>query len=65
MPGAGLVAQLSPVAPAARSVRLKQTTDVSLLTAFGEEQWINAANLARQRHKATKDPYFLLGLSVA
>ncbi|KAL7628514.1 hypothetical protein AAE478_000029 [Parahypoxylon ruwenzoriense] len=47
------------IAPAPRPIRLKQSTDVSLLTAFGEEQWTNAANLARQRHKVTKDPYFL------
>ncbi|KAI1134082.1 N-acetyltransferase B complex non catalytic subunit-domain-containing protein [Hypoxylon sp. FL0543] len=45
--------------PSPRQVSLKQSVPVSLQTAFGEEQWTNAANSARQRYRSTKDPYYL------
>ncbi|KAI0842756.1 N-acetyltransferase B complex non catalytic subunit-domain-containing protein [Hypoxylon sp. FL0890] len=45
--------------PSPRAVNLKQSVPVSLQTVFGEEQWINAANLARQCYRSTKDPYYL------
>ncbi|KAI1412506.1 N-acetyltransferase B complex non catalytic subunit-domain-containing protein [Hypoxylon sp. FL1857] len=45
--------------PSPRPVNLKQSVPISLQTIFGEEQWTNAANLARQRYRSTKDPYYL------
>ncbi|OTA97835.1 hypothetical protein M434DRAFT_391455 [Hypoxylon sp. CO27-5] len=45
--------------PSPRPVYLKQSVSVSLQTVFGEEQWTTAANLAKQRYRATKDPYYL------
>ncbi|KAI0399183.1 N-acetyltransferase B complex non catalytic subunit-domain-containing protein [Xylaria palmicola] len=46
------------IAPAPRMVQLKRTVDVQLDHAFHEQQWTVAANLARQRHKTTKDDYY-------
>ncbi|KAI1465594.1 N-acetyltransferase B complex non catalytic subunit-domain-containing protein [Daldinia caldariorum] len=47
------------IPPTPRHINLKPTGPVSLLTAFAEEQWTNSANLARQRYRTTKDPYYL------
>ncbi|KAF3055755.1 hypothetical protein GL218_06841 [Daldinia childiae] len=47
------------IPPTPRPINLKPTGPVSLLTAFAEEQWITTANLARQRYRITKDPYYL------
>ncbi|KAI8958382.1 N-acetyltransferase B complex non catalytic subunit-domain-containing protein [Daldinia sp. FL1419] len=47
------------IPPSPRPVNLRSTGPVSLLTAFAEEQWTTAANLARQRYRTTKDPYYL------
>ncbi|KAI0385693.1 N-acetyltransferase B complex non catalytic subunit-domain-containing protein [Hypomontagnella monticulosa] len=47
------------ISPSPRPVSLKQSIPANLQTAFADEQWNNAANLARQRHRATKDPYYL------
>ncbi|KAI0858167.1 N-acetyltransferase B complex non catalytic subunit-domain-containing protein [Xylaria cubensis] len=46
------------IAPAPRSVQLKHTVDLQLDRAFHDEQWAIAANLARNRHNATKDEYY-------
>ncbi|KAK6948080.1 hypothetical protein Daesc_009844 [Daldinia eschscholtzii] len=47
------------IPPTPRHINLKPTGPVSLLTAFAEEQWTNSANLAKQRYRTTKDPYYL------
>ncbi|KAI2776212.1 N-acetyltransferase B complex non catalytic subunit-domain-containing protein [Daldinia loculata] len=47
------------IPPTPRPINLKPTGPVSLLTAFAEEQWTTTANLARQRYRTTKDPYYL------
>ncbi|GAP92059.1 putative n-acetyltransferase b complex non catalytic subunit [Rosellinia necatrix] len=46
------------IPPIARPVQLKHTVDIQLDHAFHEQQWGIAANLARQRYKATKDDYY-------
>ncbi|TRX98064.1 hypothetical protein FHL15_001274 [Xylaria flabelliformis] len=46
------------IAPAPRSIQLKHTVDLQLDRAFHDEQWAIAANLARNRHNATKDEYY-------
>ncbi|KAI0545084.1 N-acetyltransferase B complex non catalytic subunit-domain-containing protein [Xylaria curta] len=46
------------IAPTPRSVQLKHTVDLQLDRAFHDEQWTIAANLARNRHNATKDDYY-------
>ncbi|KAI1119985.1 N-acetyltransferase B complex non catalytic subunit-domain-containing protein [Nemania abortiva] len=46
------------IPPMPRAVQLKHSVDLQLDHAFHEEQWTTAANLARQRHKATKDDYY-------
>ncbi|KAI1357651.1 N-acetyltransferase B complex non catalytic subunit-domain-containing protein [Xylaria arbuscula] len=46
------------VLPLCRAAQLKHSVDVQLDRAFHEEQWTTAANLARQRHKSTKDDYY-------
>lgn len=46
------------IAPVPRALQLKHGVDIQLEHAFHEEQWTIAANLARQRHKATKDEYY-------
>lgn len=48
------------IPPAPRPVSLKPSTPAVLQTSFGDEQWVNAANLARQRYRVTKDPYYLV-----
>ncbi|KAI1773900.1 N-acetyltransferase B complex non catalytic subunit-domain-containing protein [Hypoxylon cercidicola] len=45
--------------PGPRLVSLKPSTPTALQTAFSDGQWTNAANLAKQRHRATKDLYYL------
>ncbi|KAI0005832.1 N-acetyltransferase B complex non catalytic subunit-domain-containing protein [Xylariaceae sp. FL0662B] len=47
------------IPPVQRPVYLKHSVDVNLQTAFNEEQWANVINLAKQRNKVTKDPYYL------
>jgi hypothetical protein len=51
------------VHPASRPVQLKRTVDIQLEQAFYDGQWTSAANLARQRHKSTKDEYYKVGFS--
>ncbi|KAI1110523.1 N-acetyltransferase B complex non catalytic subunit-domain-containing protein [Nemania sp. NC0429] len=46
------------IAPVPRAVQLKHSVDIQLDHAFHEQQWTILANLARQRHKATKDEYY-------
>ncbi|KAI1751929.1 N-acetyltransferase B complex non catalytic subunit-domain-containing protein [Xylaria castorea] len=46
------------IAPTPRSIQLKHTVDLQLDRAFHDEQWTVAANLARNRHNATKDEYY-------
>ncbi|KAI1173658.1 N-acetyltransferase B complex non catalytic subunit-domain-containing protein [Nemania sp. FL0916] len=46
------------ISPVPRMVHLKQSVDLQLDHAFHEQQWSIAANLARQRHKSTKDEYY-------
>ncbi|KAI0890763.1 N-acetyltransferase B complex non catalytic subunit-domain-containing protein [Annulohypoxylon maeteangense] len=45
--------------PSARPINIKQSAPINLQSSFAEEQWIITANLARQRYRATKDPYYL------
>ncbi|KAI1761887.1 N-acetyltransferase B complex non catalytic subunit-domain-containing protein [Hypoxylon sp. FL1150] len=47
------------ISPSPRAVNLKPSTPASLQAAFTEGQWTNAANLAKQRHRVTKDLYYL------
>lgn len=47
------------VTPNPRPVSIKSATPAVLQAAFSDNQWTNAANLAKQRHRATKDPYYL------
>ncbi|KAI1390382.1 N-acetyltransferase B complex non catalytic subunit-domain-containing protein [Hypoxylon trugodes] len=47
------------VQPTPRGISLKSSAPVGLLSTFAEEQWTNAANLARQRYRTTKDDYYL------
>lgn len=49
------------VPPLCRAAQLKQSVDIQLDRSFHEEQWTIAANLARQRHKSTKDDYYKVG----
>ncbi|KAI0450481.1 N-acetyltransferase B complex non catalytic subunit-domain-containing protein [Xylaria acuta] len=46
------------IPPVPRRVQLKHTVDIQLARAFDDEQWAMAVNLARQRHRATKDDYY-------
>lgn len=46
------------IPPAPRVVQLKNSVDMQLDNAFHDQQWSIAANLARQRHKSTKDEYY-------
>ncbi|KAJ2982585.1 hypothetical protein NUW58_g6409 [Xylaria curta] len=46
------------IPPAPRLVQLRHSVDIQLDHAFHEQQWAVAANLARQRHKTTKDEYY-------
>ncbi|KAI3322147.1 hypothetical protein HD806DRAFT_523531 [Xylariaceae sp. AK1471] len=46
------------IPPAPRMVQLKHSVDIQLDHVFHEGQWTVAANLARQRHKSTKDEYY-------
>ncbi|KAI1103872.1 N-acetyltransferase B complex non catalytic subunit-domain-containing protein [Jackrogersella minutella] len=45
--------------PTPRPCHIKTTAPSNLATAFGEQQWVTAANLAKQRYRTTKDPYYL------
>lgn len=46
------------ISPVPRMIQLKQSVDLQLDHAFHEGQWTVVANLARQRHKSTKDEYY-------
>ena len=37
---------------------LRKNCDAALVTAFHEANWPIAINLAKQRYKSTKDPYY-------
>ncbi|KAI1638476.1 N-acetyltransferase B complex non catalytic subunit-domain-containing protein [Biscogniauxia mediterranea] len=46
------------VPPLPRPVRLKSSCDLQLESAFREERWADAANLAQKRFKSSKDCYY-------
>ncbi|KAI0175484.1 N-acetyltransferase B complex non catalytic subunit-domain-containing protein [Hypoxylon sp. FL1284] len=46
------------ISPRPRPVSLKPSTPAALQTAFSDGQWTSAANLARQRYKATGEFYY-------
>lgn len=46
------------VPPLAQRPVLKESCDVAIQTAFHESNWNLAYNLAKQRSKSTKDPYY-------
>ncbi|KAI0600332.1 N-acetyltransferase B complex non catalytic subunit-domain-containing protein [Biscogniauxia sp. FL1348] len=46
------------VPPLPRPVRLKSSCDLQLESAFHEERWADAANLAQKRFKSSKDYYY-------
>lgn len=52
------------IAPVPRALQLKDSVDIQLDHAFHDELWTIAANLARQRHRATKDEYYKVRLIV-
>lgn len=45
--------------PSPRPINVKISAPDNLQSSFAEEQWAITANLARQRHRATKDSYYL------
>ncbi|KAI1370928.1 N-acetyltransferase B complex non catalytic subunit-domain-containing protein [Hypoxylon crocopeplum] len=47
------------IPPGKRPISLKHSTPNNIQSAFAEEQWVTAANLAKQRYRATKDSYYL------
>jgi hypothetical protein len=51
------------IPPVPRIIQLRHNVDIQLDHAFGEGQWTVAANLARQRHKSTKDDYYKVYLA--
>ena len=42
---------------------LRKNCDAALVTAFHERNWPIVINLAKQRYKSTKDPYYQVGAS--
>ncbi|XXG93776.1 hypothetical protein Hte_000025 [Hypoxylon texense] len=48
-----------PIHPGPRAISLKSSTPSALQTAFSDSQWTNAINLAKQRHRITKDSYYV------